>query len=266
MLLAAAVLAALPRTLALTKADQTAVLLAFRDQMLKRPGYQWGLALKSWTCPTPAASSDNADGSCDPCGSKSWWGNFEHVACRGDSTETHDQLGGNGYVTNIHITDYNITGKVPAKELCALKHLKEFDVDGGQLTGTIPPELLTCFPQIDEIDLLSGTLPSELGNMAEVKWLRFSDNAGISGRLPTTLATISPHLVQFTMDETGMEGDLYSLSDASLINTGTANTRLCGMVPVGVRFAHGFNPYGTQLGLPCLEEVAGGWKDLTESL
>ena len=40
----------------------------------------------------------------------------------------------------------------------------------------------------------------------------------------------------------------------------------CGMVPVGLRFAHGFNPYNTGLGLPCPEEVTRGWVDLTETL
>ncbi len=40
----------------------------------------------------------------------------------------------------------------------------------------------------------------------------------------------------------------------------------CGMVPVGARFAHGFNPHNTGLGLPCPQEVAAGWVDMTESL
>jgi hypothetical protein len=38
------------------------------------------------------------------------------------------------------------------------------------------------------------------------------------------------------------------------------------MVPVGVRFAHGFNPLNTRLGLPCPDEVANGWQDLSETL
>lgn len=38
------------------------------------------------------------------------------------------------------------------------------------------------------------------------------------------------------------------------------------MVPVGLRFAHGFNPYNTWLGLPCPEEVTRGWVDLSETL
>ena len=38
------------------------------------------------------------------------------------------------------------------------------------------------------------------------------------------------------------------------------------MVPVGIRFAHSFNFLNTRLGLPCPEEVAGGWTDLSETL
>lgn len=38
------------------------------------------------------------------------------------------------------------------------------------------------------------------------------------------------------------------------------------MVPVGVRFAHGFNPFNTGLGLPCPGEAAAGWVDLSETL
>lgn len=33
------------------------------------------------------------------------WGAFDHVGCRGDTTEAKDVLGGSGFVTNVHITD-----------------------------------------------------------------------------------------------------------------------------------------------------------------
>lgn len=38
------------------------------------------------------------------------------------------------------------------------------------------------------------------------------------------------------------------------------------MVPVGVRFSHSYNPHNTRLGLPCPEELAEGWVDLSEQL
>ena len=57
-------------------------------------------------------------------------------------------------------------------------------------------------------------------------------------------------------------------SDCSLMlpPTPPASRVQCGMVPVGVRFAHGFNPHNTRLGLPCADELANGWLDLSETL
>lgn len=40
--------------------------------------------------------------------------------------------------------------------------------------------------------------------------------------------------------------------------TSKSNQRLCGMVPVNVRFAHGLNFYNTGLGMPCPEEISNG--------
>lgn len=87
--------------IALTYANQTAALLAFKASMLPL-GPNWAAALQvkskwepaaaascrcsfrlltqchcwfpcfqTWNCPTP--NSSNPDGSCDPCGTKSWW-------------------------------------------------------------------------------------------------------------------------------------------------------------------------------------------------
>lgn len=100
-----------------------------------------------------------------PCAKR--WGNFDHVGCRGDTTEAKDVLGGSGFVTNVHITDRLVqvggqkgekrgkrgrrkregkgrtkwhrngshtnpllqgTLKQVAQGLCPLSHLKEFDV------------------------------------------------------------------------------------------------------------------------------------------
>lgn len=36
-----------------------------------------------------------------------------------------------------------------------------------------------------------------------------------------------------------------------LLTTVHNNPQLCGMVPAGIRFAKGFNPYNTALGVPC---------------
>ncbi|KAL4436980.1 hypothetical protein ABPG75_004119 [Micractinium tetrahymenae] len=268
------------------------IITAFRDAKLARPGQvNWTKALASWTCPTDASNSDS---SCDPCG-REVWGNWEHMACRGRRV-AHDkyELPGSGQITNIHITDYSIEGAVPLAELCPLKSLREFDVDGGKLTGPIPAGFAQCFPELIELDLsynsLTGTLPREIadnknleqfkvehnqlvgsippeyGAMPALSWLRLADN-GFVGTIPASFSSSAPRLYQLQLDGNDFSGSLYPLTKHSLVNVGTdSNPKLCGMVPVGVRFVHGFNPYQTRLGLPCSEELAGGWTDLSESL
>lgn len=49
------------------------------------------------------------------------------------------------------------------------------------------------------------------------------------------------------------EGDLSAVSGANLGVVSTAfNSRLCGMVPASVRWAHGYNARNTSLGVPCM--------------
>jgi hypothetical protein len=54
-------------------------------------------------------------------------------------------------------------------------------------------------------------------------------------------------------------GNLYSLAQHRMVSfSAHANPGLCGMVPLGVRFGHGFNFYNTGLGMPCPDELANG--------
>ena len=63
-----------------------------------------------------------------------------------------NKLGGDGYITNVHITDEKLEGTLP-QAMCGFRWLKEFDLDGGSMTGTIPQWLATCFPELNELDL-----------------------------------------------------------------------------------------------------------------
>lgn len=86
----------------------------------------------------------------------------------------------------------------------------------------------------------------------------------LSGGLDAAFGRLAPLMTQITLDNNDLEGTLYALAGHSLINVGTANNpRLCGMVPAGVRFAHGFNFHNTRLGLPCPGEV---WTDLSRGI
>ncbi|KAH7623845.1 hypothetical protein Ndes2526B_g01091 [Nannochloris sp. 'desiccata'] len=272
------------QTLAGTDPDQYDMLVEFRDAMLARPGQSWTRALSSWTCPTRPDNSFG--GSCDPCGQEVW-GNWEHMACRGPPvTYTKDAVPGIGVVTNVHITDYGLEGAVPLQELCGFKSLREFDLDGGRLTGEIPTGFAECFPQLREIDLsynqlsgeipaaiadvqslqqfkvdvnqITGPIPEAYGNMKNMNWLRLGMNK-MTGRIPQSLSNTRQQLSQLGIDNNDFEGDLYPLAKHQMISfLGHNNPKLCGMVPVGVRFAHGFNFYNTGLGMPCPEEIANG--------
>ncbi|KAG7668190.1 hypothetical protein KSW81_002089 [Nannochloris sp. 'desiccata'] len=234
------------QTLARTDPDQYAMLVEFRDVMLARPGQQgWTRAFPSWTCPTRPDNSFG--GSCDPC----------------------------------------IEGAVPLQELCGFKSLREFDLDGGRLTGEIPTGFAECFPQLRELDLsynqlsgeipaaiarrqwplrqfkvdfndLTGPIPESFGDLESMNWVRLGMNK-MTGRIPQSLSNTRQQLSQLGIDNNDFEGDLYPLAKHQMISfLGHNNPKLCGMVPVGARFAHGFIFYNTGLGMPCPEEIANG--------
>ena len=119
---------------------------------------------------------------------------------------------------------------------------------------------------------------------AELKWLRLANNKMV-GTVPPDFSKLTKYLVQLTLDSNDFSGvptvrvgqphqaagraqagraaarahtgarpprpscaagNLYPLSQASLINAGTGdNPSLCGMVPLGVRFGHYFNFHNT---------------------
>lgn len=268
-----------------TTNETYANLVKFRDAMFARPqSSNWRNALASWTCPTDPA---NSDAECDPCGSNTAWGNWDHLGCLGDPLPGESfrfEVPGDGIVTNMHITDYKIEGAVPIEELCNFPQLREFDVDGGWLEGPIPGGFGTCFKELEEIDLsynnLSGPLPPEIaenpalrhfkvevnqavtggippeyGSIETLQWLRLGVNK-MSGEIPTELSKTSARLHHITMDQNDFEGNLYPFKDHKFVNfLPQNNPKLCGMVPLGVRYAHGFNYYNTQLGLPCPEDI-----------
>ena len=93
-----------------------------------------------------------------------------------------DELGGDGYITNLHVTDLHIEGPVP-EQTCVFKFLKELDLDGGNLTGTIPEFLTTCFPEVNMHRKRSHSeSPSSLSPFAQCQ-CPYSSAAGIGSTL-----------------------------------------------------------------------------------
>lgn len=52
---------------------------------------------------------------------------------------------------------------------------------------------------------------------------------------------------------------MYAVAQHSFVSfSADNNPKLCGMVPVGARFGHGFSYFNTKLGVPCPDEAANG--------
>ncbi|KXZ47995.1 hypothetical protein GPECTOR_31g358 [Gonium pectorale] len=239
---------------AVTAPDQLAALINFRDANINK-STSWSRTLSGWTCPTDPADSDQP---CDPC-SKDWSGNWEFIHCRGSA----------GPYGEGSIGDFDGRG-----ELCGLQHLRELDLDGSNFNGPFPDWVLTCFPGLQELDLsfnrltgtlpsdiarlsplqelkLMGTIPAQLGGMPRLRVLRLERNH-FTGTLPKELNKLAGSLNGLELAHNNLEGDLMGLASVRpMYVTISDNPRLCGMVPAGIRFAHGYNPYNTRLGQPC---------------
>ena len=60
-----------------------------------------------------------------------FWENGFAVGCRGFTIRGEDELGGNGYVTDLHFTNLFVEGPdLPIQEVCdsGLTKLKELDI------------------------------------------------------------------------------------------------------------------------------------------
>lgn len=72
-------------------------------------------------------------------------------------------------------------------------------------------------------------------------------------------------MTQLSIGGNGFEGNLYNFANVRAQNTNiTYLPKMCGMVPVGVEYGNGFDLNGSPgLGLPCADEVSGGWPSPT---
>lgn len=146
---------------AYTRPDQAALFEYFIETLRPRSD-AWGQALSTWICPPENAT-------CDAC-SDGYFGNWEHMHCRGLSPGKDGDLSGGqpGILTNIHLSDQRLEGPVP-REFCLFNQLREFDIDGGRFSGPIPEWLFFCFPHLAEMDMsfnrLSGTIPEFIAEM-----------------------------------------------------------------------------------------------------
>lgn len=85
-----------------------------------------------------------------------------------------------------------LSGEVPP-ELARAPALQTLDIRRNELSGTLPPGLFDS-PSLSDLlfgwNQLSGPVPPEIGNLRTLSILDVTDNAGMSGPLPSTMTTL----------------------------------------------------------------------------
>ena len=135
----------------------------------------------------------------------------------------------NDYVTEIDLSDNNLTGQLP-DGLQNLSKLTKLVLANNQLSGAIPASLgelesaattkaeattrdEKMVPKLASLKILdlsgnqfTGTIPEALGNLTELTTLKLANNK-LTGNLPTTLANLSK-LTTLTIAHNELEGEL----------------------------------------------------------
>ena len=135
----------------------------------------------------------------------------------------------NDYVTEIDLSDNNLTGQLP-DGLQNLSKLTKLVLANNQLSGAIPASLgelesaattkaeattrdekmVPKLASLKTLDLsgnqFTGTIPEALGNLTELTTLKLANNK-LTGNLPTTLANLSK-LTTLTIAHNELEGEL----------------------------------------------------------
>lgn len=143
--------------------------------------------------------------------------------------------------------------------------MEEYDLSRNQIFGEIPLDVanLTKMNQFKmQGNKLTGGLLPEMSNLPLFEWLRVFDTQ-LSGDIPPSYASLAPRLTQVAIGGNNFSGNLYPFSEAQLLNVNiTYLPKMCGMIPVGLMFASGYDIIGSPgLGLPCPDEVANGWPE-----
>ena len=202
----------------------------------------------------------------------------------------YDTIPGDGIITHLHFSLTGVEGP-PFPSICPIgAHLKEWDFKGCNLNGSLPTWASGCLLKMEEYDLsrnyltgqipvdvanqtvmnqfkmqgnqLTGPLPAEMSRLPLLEWLRVFDNQ-LSGPIPENFTALAPRLTQVSIGGNAFSGPLYPFAETQLLNTNvTYLPNMCGMVPVSIMFASGFDLIGSPgLGLPCPDEVANGWPE-----
>ena len=112
------------------------------------------------------------------------------------------ELGNLQNLTRLQLHRNSLAGAIPP-ELGGLRNLTDFDLGWNSLTGTIPAEI-GALSRLQRLSVyrngLTGGIPAEIGELSRLRSLWVSENGGMTGALPLSLARLS--LTEFRYDET----------------------------------------------------------------
>lgn len=161
--------------------------LALIKEEVKDRDQYWKGVVDKWHGGGPCDSEGNCED--DPCGFD-WRGNWEGVECR---YQEHLPKDVDRVVTNIHITDTQVTGPVPFG-YALLHDLVELDMDGNHVTGPLMPQV-ACLPKLVELDLannsLWGTIPPAWRALTELEECELEVNADLEGCIPQGMPPVT---------------------------------------------------------------------------
>ena len=141
--------------------------------------------------------------------------------------------GTTGRVTDLYLTDNNLSGEIPA-ELGDLSSLLNLYLWQNNLSGEIPAELgdlsnlLVLFLEDNN---LSGAIPAELGDLTNLQSLYLAQN-GLSGEIPAELGDLT-NLQTLDLRNNNLSGEIPAeLGDlSSLLNLFLDGNELSGEIP-----------------------------------
>ena len=140
---------------------------------------------------------------------------------------------GTGRVTDLYLTDNNLSGEIPA-ELGDLSSLQNLYLWQNNLSGVIPAELgdlsnlLVLFLEDNN---LSGVIPAELGDLTNLQSLYLAQN-GLSGVIPAELGDLT-NLRTLDLQNNNLSGQIPAkLGDlTNLQNLFLRDNNLSGEIP-----------------------------------
>ena len=139
----------------------------------------------------------------------------------------------NGRVTDLYLTDHNLSGEIPA-ELGDLTNLQNLYLWQNNLSGEIPAalgDLTNLLILFLEDNNLSGEIPAELGDLTSLQSLYLAQN-GLSGEIPAELGDLTS-LLTLDIQNNNLSGEIPAeLGDlTSLQNLFLRDNNLSGEIP-----------------------------------